>query len=256
MTDINLEIDDFSLLAGVDIYSKELNLSFSQPKLKDLAILGLNRWQGIINLLLWDKSNLKEENQKNLEKLSNFDCIYLLLQSRMNENDNFRYDVDFLNFCSLVFPEYDVIIHQKEKAQVVFQNRTTEEIIIINKDNYDIFLAYIETLFLKFDSQSKDQYNIDKNDQLAKRIKEKLERRHKILAKNDATKGKHSILYNMVSSLALDSPSGLNELYNLTLYQFYEQVGRYHKKVAYNAGLSAMLAGAQDIELEDWYGDI
>jgi hypothetical protein len=254
--DTNLQIDDFSLLAGVDIYSKELNLSFHQPKLYDIAAFGLSKWQAVINLLLWDKENLKEENKKNLEQLSNFDCIYLLLQNRDQNTGVCRYETNFLNFCTLVFPEFTVLIHQKQKFQLVFQNKATEEIIIINKDNYDIFLFYIETLFLKFDCQSKDQYNIDKNDQLAKRIKEKLDRRHKILAKNDSTKGKHSILYNMVSSLALDSPSGLNELYNLTLYQFYEQVGRYHKKVAYNAGLSAMLAGAQDIELEDWYGDI
>ena len=82
MMDTNLQIDDFSLLAGVDIYSKELNLSFHQPKLYDIAAFGLSKWQAVINLLLWDKENLKEENKKNLEQLSNFDCIYLLLQNR------------------------------------------------------------------------------------------------------------------------------------------------------------------------------
>lgn len=257
MTVGNLEIDDFALLSGADIYSKELNLTFRQPTLKDIAIYGLGKWQSILGLCFWKKENQSEEVQAQLKGLEDFDCLYLRLQGREVESDNYLYDVNFLNFCALVFPKYEILLHQKEKMQIVFEDKETKEIIILNKSNYEIFRTYLKRMFLQQSGDEEDDYNIDSDDALAVSLKKKLEKRKALLqTRGQNSSHKHSALYNMVSSLGLDTPDGINGIFNFTLYQFYEQLGRYRKKIAYDGAVSAMLVGAQDINLESWYEDI
>lgn len=257
----NLKIDDVALLGGLDIYSEELGLKFHQPTIRDISIFGNSSWNKAINLFLWTKDHLDENGKKALEKYNNFECIYFFLQQTDKETKESLYDSCMNGFFLLVFPNYDVLTHQKEKIQIVLIEKETQKIITITDKNYDIFLEYIKVLFLNAENSSiedSDNYKIRDGDSAAQRIKAKLDARHKILAKRDEkkNKAKHSVLYNMLSSLSLDSPSDLNRLYDFTLYQFYTQSKRYHKKKTYEESISAMLAGAQDIDLEDWYGDI
>lgn len=114
----NLEIDDVALLGGLDIYSKELDLTFHQPRIRDIATFGTSYWNSAINLFLWTKDKLDEKGKEALEKYNNFECIYLFAQQADKENHKYIYDTYLTGFFILVFPDYSVQIHQKRKDTI------------------------------------------------------------------------------------------------------------------------------------------
>ena len=248
-------IDDLTLLSGRDIYDKELNLIFHQPKLIDIAAIGLSNWDLALSIFFKDKYDIISQEPKledAFKDATELQVTYFLLQLK-NEKGKYFYDKILSEFALLVFPEYTISIHQKEKQQIVFFHQEEDQtVIIINEENFSHFKEILKTLFRK-DVPSSSGYNINKEDPRARRIVAQLEERHKILAKNDQ-KPKHSVFHNKISSLGLEI--GLDKVFNLTLYQFYEQYGRFQKRKNYDQGYSALLAGAKDIDLESWEDEI
>lgn len=247
-------IDDLTLLSGRDIYDVSLNLQFHQPKLIDIAAIGLSNWDRILDVFFKDKYDIISREPKLSEPLKNateLQITYLLLQIK-DKNKNYFYDKLIREFNLLVFPDYDISVHQENKDQIVFFHKGEDKsVIIINESNFAHFQDILRLLFRKNSDSS--GYNINKEDPRAMRIKMRLEERHKQLSENGKG-GKHSALHNKISCLGLII--GLDKVFDLTLYQFYEQYARFQKKKTYEDGYSALLAGAKDIELESWENDV
>ena len=90
----------------------------------------------------------------------------------------------------------------------------------------------------------------------AQRIAAKLKERHRQLAKKMGSKGT-DIFGRYVSVLAVGESKDINELFQYTVYQLYDEITRFNAKRDFDTYFSAKLAGAQNLgEVQDWTLDL
>ena len=90
---------------------------------------------------------------------------------------------------------------------------------------------------------------------MAKRIANKLKKRHQKLSETKETKSegnKIDILGRYISILAVGLQKDINGLFNYTIYQLFDEFKRYELKMSNDIYIQASMAGAQDLkEVED-----
>ena len=132
-------------------------------------------------------------------------------------------------------------------------NDNTEH--IINNKNYNEFLDILNSMFcLKVSSDN--EYN--PSGDIAKRIADKLKKRHQKLAeKNSEPVKKVAILSRYVSILSVGEQKDMNSFMQYTVYQLFDEFKRYELKLNWDIYLQAKMAGAKDLkEVDDWMKDI
>ena len=92
--------------------------------------------------------------------------------------------------------------------------------------------------------------------EMAKKIAEKLQKRHNKLAEQKPDK-KVDILSRYISILTVGERKDMNNLFNYTIYQLFDEFKRFELKTGHDIYVQAKMAGAQDLkEVEDWMKDI
>ena len=95
-----------------------------------------------------------------------------------------------------------------------------------------------------------------KSGHIAKKIAEKLKKRHQRL--NEIAKpNKVAIISRYVSILAVGEQKDINSFMQYTVYQLFDEFKRYELKLNWDIYLQAKMAGAKDLkEVDDWMKDI
>lgn len=241
------ELDELLLLSGQDIPFFGAQLQIHVPRLKDIAVIGEKNFYegcGILNL---DKDVLDEAVGKiDLEKVTNFDIIMMMLQSS-NQPEIQILKANVIMVLAVLFPTYNI---QIEKNQIVLKNLSDEasekDIRYINRENYQEFQNLIQQILcLNLGNKGKN-YNTGGN-KLANKIAEKLKKGRKKAA---SAKGEDisGLLARYVSILAVGQQKDMNDLLNYTLYQLFEEYQRYTLKTSFDMNIQARLAGATKIE--------
>ena len=150
---------------------------------------------------------------------------------------------------ALIFPLYSIRILRDS----IELSREGEEAHYINNKNFEIFKNIVNNMF----SFKKDEtLDFNPSGDMAKRIAEKLKKRHKKLSENQPEK-KIDIISRYVSILAVGQKKDMNSLLNYTVYQLFDEFKRNELKVGYDIYLQAKMAGAKDLkEVDDWMQDI
>ena len=201
--------------------------------------------QALINFDKKSLATVEGISQETLEKTKNFDWIYSFVNNDKKTEENLR------NYFLLFFPNYEILLYQKNLAQFVLKKG--EEVHIIDSTNFDLFKETIIKLTSIKDEE--EDIFVDEKNEAAMRIRKKLleARKKRSEKKNVSQEEQASILANSISTLATGLGVTLNQIYDLTLPQFFEQLKRFQRKVSHEEGFSAVLAGASGIEVEDWY---
>ena len=242
--------DDLLLLSGNDIPFVEAQLVIHQPTIKEIAYLGEEQFFTGYQLLNISKNLLNEEDKVNLEDKSNFDILIAILRERnavMQKNRSCVFMV-----LALLFPSYAISL---EKNSIAFKKEGTEEQTFINKENFDDFQKILKQMFSFGSGEQESDFN--PSGQLAKKIAERLKKRHEKLAKLDKESTKVDIYSRYASILSIGLQQDLISILNYTPYQLFDQIERYHLKQDYEIYLQAKMAGAKDIkDPEDWMKDV
>ena len=239
--------NELLLLSGNDIPFMEAQVTIHQPTIKEIAYIGEEAFFTGCELINFSKNILSEEDKMNLESKTNFDILIAILKERnavMQRNKNC---VEMV--LALIFPEYiinisnDSIILEKDK-----ENHS------INNDNFESFKLIFNQMF-SFSREETRDYN--PSGELAKKIAEKLQKRHQKLAELKQEKKKIDILSRYISILAVGEQKDMNSLLKLSVYQLFDEFERFKLKMSYDIYLQAKMAGAKDLkEVEDWMKDI
>lgn len=240
-------IDDLLYLSGNDLPFPEAQLTIHQPKIKEVAYLGEENFYTGIQILNISKNILSEQDNVDLDKLTNFDVLIAILKEQNAVMQKNRNCIKMI--FALIFPEYEVLI--TDKAIVFKREEETKE---INNENFEPFKKIINEMF-----SFKDENTLDFNPSgdMAKRIAEKLKKRHEKLAEKNDGKKKIDIISRYVSILAAGQAQDINDLLNLTVYQLFDLFKRYQLKIGYDIYLQAKMAGEKDMkDVEDWMQDI
>lgn len=245
-----IEVNQMSLESGIDILSKELSLIFKQPKLIEISQLGENNFIDALATINFDKNILKDSpdfTQEQLDKTSDFLWIMIIIKNNKNKFNN------LLLLFQIIFRDYEVIINIKDLNLTFISKKNSKNIVKIADINFPILKQYINEIF-HLNKKSKSSYN--PTNKHAERIAKKLEKgRQKV--KTMKGEGEGSALCNGISSLAVALHLPISTVYEkYTIYQFHNQLARYQKQEEYGNQVGAMLAGASDIKITNWYEDL
>lgn len=246
-------LTDLLLLSGNDIPFIEAGLVLHQPTIKEIGYIGESCFFTGLEMLNFSKNILPEEDKIHLESQSNFDILIAILREQKNavmqKNRNC-----VLMVLALIFPLYSISFSLNA---IEFKKDDEEETYYINNSNFDEFQNIISQMF---DYEKSEGQDYNPSGDMAKKIADKLKKRHQRLAKAKA-KGnenkKLTIFSRYVSILAVGEQKDINSLLNYTVYQLYDEFKRYELKIGYDIYIQAKMAGAKDLkEVDDWMVDI
>ena len=234
--------NDLLLLSGNDIPFIEAQITIHQPTIKEIAYIGEEIFFTGCELINFSKNILPEEDKVNLENKTNFDILIAILKERNAVMQKNRNCVEMV--LALIFPYYTIEI---SNDSIILEK--DEESHSINNDNFESFKLIFNQMF-SFSREETRDYN--PSGDLAKKIAEKLKKRHQKLAELKQEKKKIDILSRYVSILAVGEHKDLNSLLNLSVYQLFDEFERFKLKMSYDIYFQAKMAGAKDLkEVED-----
>lgn len=241
-------INDLLLLSGNDIPFAPAQITIHQPTIKEVAFIGEEAFFTGIQMLNFSKNILSEEDKMSLENQTNFDILIAILREQNAVMQKNRNCVNMV--LALIFPDYHITF-EKDCIRLVKENEEHK----IDNSNYEEFKSIIGSIF-SFGDKKDSQPDFNPSGDLAKKIADKLKKRHQKLAESKPTQ-KVDILSRYVSILAVGQQKDMNSLLNYTTYQLFDEFKRYELKVGHDIYVQAKMAGAKDLkEVEDWMQDI
>lgn len=241
-------INDLLLLSGNDIPFIPAQITIHQPTIREIAYIGEESFFTGCQLLNFSKNILSEEDKMNLEEATNFDILIAILREQNAVMQKNRNCVNMV--LALIFPGYEIFF-KRDCIQIKKENEEHK----IDNSNYEEFKSIIGSIFSFGDSKSSNQ-DFNPSGELAKRISEKLKKRHQKLAENKPAQ-KIDILSRYISILSVGEQKDMNLLLNYTTYQLFDEFKRYELKMGHDIYVQAKMAGAKDLkEVEDWMQDI
>ena len=240
MTDINL-----ALMTGVDIPIADCQLTITQPRIKEISMLGEKEFfTGAQCLCVNKNSYVKDESL--LDNTTNFQ-IFMMIMMDKQSTDKKNFTKAVLN---LLFPKYSIMFTPRAISFSKDNNN-----IMIDDNNFEP-LQYIIQKVCCLGQSGQDSFN--PGNAAAKAIADKLMRARQRVAAQKAAENQGSTLSQYLSILTVGLHSmSLNDLTNLTLYQLYDLVERYYLYVNWDLDIRQRLAGAKpDSKPDNWMKSI
>lgn len=241
-------VNDLLLLSGNDIPFVPAQITIHQPTIREIAYLGEEAFFTGCQLLNFSKNILSEEDKVNLEERTNFDILIAILREQNAVMQKNRNCVNMV--LALIFPEYEISF-EKDCIKLKKENEEHK----IDNSNYEEFKSITNSMF-SFGNSKDSKQDFNPSGDLAKKIAEKLKKRHQKLAELKPAQ-KVDILSRYVSILTVGLQKDINALLNYTTYQLFDEFKRYELKMGHDIYVQAKMAGAKDLkEVEDWMQDI
>lgn len=205
--------------------------------LGEVTELGEEEYQRILGLFFIDIDELGLKKTPELAELSNFIIFSLILQQEPEIREQIRLGLELFT-----------------KQEITFQNGVfyfNNEVPIL-EDSWDK-IREIVALQNKIDFKKKEEYNPvgDKAKAFMKKRQEVLDKVKEIRSK----KNDKIDFVTLVSSLSAKHPSiNLLNVWDLTYYQFYDQLERLQLIQEYEISIQSLLAGADSkkVKLKHW----
>ena len=241
-------MDLLTILSGNDIPFVKGGFVIHQPTIKEIALIGEESFYTGCEFLRFSKELLNDEDKNNLKDKTDFDILMIILQEKNNVSIKGRICLELV--FSLIFPSYKVRI----ESDKILLSKDENEQYVLDNSNFIDFKEIINEIFCLKQSNDKE-YNPAGD--MAKKISEKLKNRHKKLAQLKNETNINNILGRFVSILAVGESKDMNNLFNYTIYQLFDEHKRYSLKLSHDLMIQAKLAGAkQDEKVENWMEDI
>lgn len=239
--------NELLLLSGNDIPYAAAGVVIHQPSLKEIAYLGEEVFFTGCEFLNFSKDMLTEEDKSHLESYSNFDILMSIMKEKNATVQKNKLCIEMV--LSLIFPTYQIEI-KSEYISLVGQDGVEHQ---INNDNFEDFKDILVSMF-RLTKRDKSEYQ--PMGEMAKKIADKLKKRHQKLAENKE-KQKIAILSRYISILATGQKKDINALFQYTVYQLFDEFSRFQLKTSYDIYVQARMAGAKDMkDPEDWMKDL
>ena len=241
-----------ALLAGTDIPFPQAQLVIHQPTIREISYIGEEDFFTGYQLLNFSKNLLEEEDKNNLENRSDFDILIAILREK---NVVMQINRNCVNMVlTLLFPEYIISI---TKDSFSLEHSTTKEIRYIDNSNFEDFKILLNSIF-NFKEDENVSKDVNPSGALAKRIADKLKKRHQKLEELKKEDGRKStFLDRYISILAVAQKRDINSYFNYTIYQILDEFKRFQLKQNYDIYIQAKMAGAKDLEeIDEWMKDI
>lgn len=235
-----------ALMCGTDIPVPECQLTIHQPKIKEIALIGEKDFLTGVQCLCMNKSMFAQDENV-LANTTNFQIFMAV----MSEKEAVDKKIAVQQACNLFFPTKKVIF--TPRSILLNENNTS---LIIDESNFE-FLQKALSEICCLNSSSNSTQNFNPADKKAKEIADKLMRgRQRIAAQNGEQDVSIFSQYLSILTVGIASMS-LNDIMNLTVYQFYDLIERYSLYTNWDIDIRSRLAGAQmDSKPDNWMKNI
>lgn len=231
-------MDNLKLLSSEPIYLDTVGY-IHHPTIKDILNIGLNQYYTFVYII-----TTKPKNVFSYEDMYDFIC------------DHLEYMEVFKLAISFFLKEK---VNYYEKADRLYKNSHLEPTILrsfaygldghfINKENFINFVKIIKLInCVNSEDDTEQRYNSEKAREIADKLKKSKEKRENVSNNEVIT------LDDIVSSVASKHPSyNLFNIWDLTVYQLYDQYKRLNLIDQYQINVSAMVQGAEIKNLKHW----
>ena len=217
-----------ALATGIDIPIPECQLVVHQPTIKEIGAVGEKEFFTAIQCLCISN----QMDRTDLEGVSNFQ-IFMTIMSDKDSSDKKNM---VINTLYLLFPKYHISI----TPRALLFNLENEN-IIIDENNFSSLQEVLRQISCLNGSKG-DQFN--PGNAAAAEIARKLERgRQRVAAQKQGAGNNASVFSQYLSILSVGLHMSLQDLSNLTVYQFYDLIDRYTLYINWDLDLRQRLAG-------------
>ena len=233
-----MESINLALITGVDIPIPECRLTVHQPSIKEISVMGEREFfRGVQTICI-----SKPMDRNDLANISNFQIFMKIVMDKA-EKDRKQNVLDTL---FILFPKYKVTILPRS---LLFN--IDNENIIIDENNFSSLQEVLRQISCLNGSKG-DQFNL--GNAAAAEIARKLERgRQRVAAQKQGAGNNASVFSQYLSILSVGLHMSLQDLSNLTVYQFYDLIDRYTLYINWDLDLRQRLAGGTpDSKPDNW----
>lgn len=251
-------IDSLTLITGESIYIPALDLTFYQPKIKDIVSIGEEDFQNAIQFFLLDKENLNIEDKNVLLDKSNFDIILEMFNTSLDNEETKKIQLNCFILLQLFFPDEVFSGIDFENKQILFESNSTVK--VIDNSNFDTFQECLTDYLGANHGKAKKELDFNPKSDKAKEIAEKIKKGRKkveeIKKKEEAKKDNvfsESLFGKYISVLSVALQLDIHTFLEYTPFQLLDNYKRVMKKDAFEINLKAQMAGATELkEAEHW----
>ena len=161
-----------------------------------------------------------------------------------------------INFLSLVFKTDDLGIVDKYKI-VINSKHDKKDLKIVTRENFDDIVEVVKLQNYLEDVNEKGEHQFNPADEETQKLIEQMQKMRKkveeIKRKQNQEDGKPITIYDVISAITAKNNS-INKInvWDLTLYQLYDEYKRLQAIDNYDFSIRAIMAGAENVELKHW----
>lgn len=250
-------------MTGGEIFLKDPSVKIQQPTMKQIALKGESEFFRSMNIFYIEPEPLiefinqletleEDEKEALLKTITAYDNLLFLMQaSTVDGTDKYKVVELTQSAFDLLIPEY----------RFNFDPQKQEMSLISLKDSHSIVVD--GELFMNIKSVAEQIFLLDKffgkseKEELspaAQKIADKIAESERKIREKNGEKEEGSYFARILSIMGMHGD--LDYLSNLTVYQLHNQFERFNLFTNYNQSVRASLAGATNVELEDWYKKI
>lgn len=255
------KISELILISGLDIELDKLSVKIRQPKLKEIALMGEDKFFNSMSIFyiepepLMNLINLSEEEKKIwIDSSTAYDNLLFLMQATALEPGEKEKLIELIRMAfKTMVPTHTFVFNDESETMILMADNELHS-IVVDRDLFSRFKDIAEEIFL-LDKFFGINNSTAKLSAAAQKIADKIalsEQKLKKLKNENAEE--NSQFARIISIMGMNYE--LDYLSNLTVYQLYNQFERFNLLSNYTQGTQALLAGARDVELVDWYKKI
>ena len=251
-------IEKIALMSKRDIPYEPASFVIHQPSLKEISYIGENNFFKGCQYLTFSKNSLDEKDKLNLEKVTDFEVLLMIL----NKNDSTigQIKIYLQQLFLLILPDYKVVFLP---TSILLSRKTQEgfEECSLTKQNFEGFKNIVSEMFclnyIQGNETANGKYNPGGTH--ARAIADKIYKGRAKVAKLKGKSNKQNvqILYRYISILSVGLKKDINQLMSYSLYQLIDQFRRFKLYEDWETMFRLKLAGAKDVQaVQNWMSDL
>ena len=233
-------------MCGSDIPIPECQVTVHQPSIQEISMIGEKVYfTGAQCLSLHKEMFIEDKNL--LSQINNFQIFMTILQEKKAADKKEAVQ----QTLSLLFPKKQILFTPNS----LLLNEKEQPPIIIDVNNFENLQEILRHIFCVTIGPM-DQQAFNPGGDKAREIAKKLQRgRERIAAEKGSSNA--STLSQYLSILAVGLQQPIESMINLTMFQLYDLVERYHLWIAWDLDVRSRLAGGTpDSKPDNWMKNI
>ena len=260
------KVEDLTLITGDDILLKKPVVKIRQPSIKEIALIGEGKFFRSLSIFEIDSKPLTDfinsiEERSDEEKavmvsaITDYDNLLFFMRSSFigGEQDKFKIVELTKTIFKLMMPEYNFVFNQETGVMLLMAQNEDSHSIVVDREFFGLIKDIARQIFLldKFFGASEKTEMSAAAQKIADKMAESEKKIRKLKGENE---DETSYFARILSIMGMERD--LNYLSSLTVYQLNNQFERMNLFISYDQSVKASLAGAQNVEIIDWYKKI